>query len=48
MKESIMRGDTEKGGRVLFDLQSEDVGHWALVAPKGGRDPSNLLMELSC
>jgi hypothetical protein len=48
MKEGIMRGNTEKRGRVLFDLRSEVVSHWALVAPKGGRDPSNPLMELSC
>jgi hypothetical protein len=41
-------GNTGKGERVLFGLRSEVVSHWALVAPKGWRDPSNLLMELFC
>jgi hypothetical protein len=45
MKESITRGRGQKRGRDLFGLRSEVVHQWALVAPKSGRDPSDLLMD---
>lgn len=38
-------GYKQKRGRALFGFRSELVSHWPVVAPNGGQDPSDLLMD---